>query len=1311
VYSYYQNEGGNEVWKPVPTDKVSSLDSPMFVTILSVSTPVGDEMSKEDLAAVKYKGPFYVDFDAAESPASTAAHVRTFLKSLEALGVFADQLEIYASGGKGFHVIIPEEIFMTKPGKAGMTFLPQTYKEMAFELAVPSLDLRVYTARKGRMFRMANVKRLNNLYKVRISPEELENLTEEMYTELCSEPRSDLDVTQNSPALAYGMLELFDRCRAKVLKSVASRKKAKPVTLPAELPSFDAMLRGEGIREGAGFHPIALQVAIVAHAKGMTEEQFLDAAKGLCENHASDGSRYNTPQKRRQELARMFDYTSDNPCYEYSAPAVKSLLSHAAQDLSGLEVSASEVAEGIAEGRPEDGEFEHGGVTMTQQGVFAMSEFGPKKITAMAFNNVVELKSAATGDVSCIEADILVAGRSQGRHTLELDAFKSVNGINNLAMRQGQAFTGSDTQARGLYLRVIEKARRAKTVMYVVSREGLDILKLTHHEDPDLREPFMIWADGKSVITEPRIAAKDISFRFIGYPEPRGQFRTDLADAPNLVEWLDADAANKEALRVFLRNLLTCQRPMIIGRLLGWTVACHYRMLFHKAYSKFPILHIAGSAGMGKCLGKGTLVLLSDGSVKPVQDVVVGDRLLGPDGTVRNVLSTTTGREQLYKIIPNKGDSYVVNESHILSLKVSGKGSFTLPSGYKVDATKEVHNLELRKLLGAQNATDAKKVDRLKGWRAEALEFPTPKGVLPVDPYWLGAWLGDGKQDDVAIYKPSCNMTKWLHTYAETLGMKVKVYSADKCPGWAITGRTDNPLRKFIVQNMQVSGKRIPEDYKTASIPDRLQLLAGLLDSDGHVEFGGYDWISKSKLLAEDFVFLCRSLGFNAHVSEQVKGIKKLGFSATYYRVFVSGDCERIPCLDKIAPPRKQIKRHLVHGIKIEKLEVGDYYGFELDGDKLFLLGDFTVTHNTEMVKLFSRLHYYKEEPKMLTPTTTVFAVGQNIAGSSSIPMILDEFKPSELSPQNYDRFKLMLRDAYNCREVERGGGNRDSDDYRALHKTNLSAPVCFIAEAAEDESALMERVVFTMMIKPPEIQMAKYKRAFDAAGNGHAMLGTVGKYMAAQIVKRYSLEQLKADFDPMWAKARKDLMMHEELPDDMSAEEMRRRGGAKDRTVYNYTVAKFGLGKFASLCKAIFGDEFADLFKQMDDSVYDSMVELQDNTIPEWLKVFNTMTDMSVLNEESPHFLKRGQDYEIINYDGKDALEIYARACYFKYRSYMGASRMKTLFHSEQSFVHAISAIPSSLGSNITQELNAPGGSHIFDLEELVRSGFRNFP
>lgn len=965
MYSYYQMEGGSESWKPIPTANIPAIPEAMFVTILAVSTPVGDEMTKEELAEVKYKGPFYVDFDAAESPESTAKHVQTFLKSLELLGVFSDQLEIYISGGKGFHVIIPEEIFMTKPAKQGMTLLAQTYKEMAFELAVPTLDLRVYTARRGRMFRQANVKRPNGLYKVRISASELEDMTADLYQELASEPRRELDIDQAEAKLAYGMLELFDRCRAKVLKAIAKRKKFKPLKLPENLPSFEAMLRGEGVKSDAGFHPIAMQAAITAHARGMTEEQFLTAAEGLCANHAGDGSRYNSPEKRRAELARMYDYTLDNPCYEYSAGAVKSLLSHPAADLAGLEVSAEEVAEGIKEGAESDGEedeFSHGRVIMTQQGVFAMTETGPTKITAMAFNNVTELKSAATGDVSCVEADVLVSGRFQGRQSFELDTFKSVTGLNDLAMRQGQAFTGSDNHARGLYLRVIEKARKAKTSMYVVSREGLDIIKLSHHQDPDLREPFMIWSDGSGVVTEPRVADKEISFKFIGYPESRGQFRTDISDAPDLVELLKS-AEDKEQLRIFLRNLLTCQRPMIVGRLLGWIVACHYRMLFHKAYSKFPIMHIAGAAGQGK----------------------------------------------------------------------------------------------------------------------------------------------------------------------------------------------------------------------------------------------------------------------------------------------------------------------------------------------------------TEMVKLFSNFHYHKEEPKMLTPTTTVFAVGQNIAGSTSIPLILDEFKPSELSIQNYDRFKLMMRDAYNCREVERGGGNRDSADYRALHKTNLSAPVCFIAEAAEDETALMERVVFTMMIKPPEIQMAKYKRAFDAAGGSRHMLGIMGKYMAAQIIKRYSVDQLKEDFEPILKQARSDLMIHEDMPENMLPEEMRKRAGAKDRTVFNYTVAKFGLMKFRNLTKAALDtDEFEDLFDQMDESIYESMVELQDNTIAEWLKVFNSFSDMAKLDVESPYYLVKGVDYAEVDYAGKPCLEIYARAAYFKYRGYVSAARMKPLFHSQQSFVHAISAIPACVGSATSVELDCPGGSHLFDLGELARSGFR---
>jgi len=103
-------------------------------------------------------------------------------------------------------------------------------------------------------------------------------------------------------------------------------------------PSLARLMAGEGSAENTGFNKIALQIAITSHALGKTEEQVLAACEGLVANHVSDGSRYNTPDKRRAELARMFSYTADNPCYDFSTDAVRSVLpkGEKAPDLDGL---------------------------------------------------------------------------------------------------------------------------------------------------------------------------------------------------------------------------------------------------------------------------------------------------------------------------------------------------------------------------------------------------------------------------------------------------------------------------------------------------------------------------------------------------------------------------------------------------------------------------------------------------------------------------------------------------------------------------------------------------------------------------------------------------------------------------------------------------------------------------------------------------------------------------------------------------------------------------------------------------------------
>ena len=68
---------------------------------------------------------------------------------------------------------------------------------------------------------------------------------------------------------------------------------------------------------------------------------------------------------------------------------------------------------------------------------------------------------------------------------------------------------------------------------------------------------------------------------------------------------------------------------------------------------------------------KDTPILMFDTSVKLVQDVQTGDVIMGPDGTPRTVLNTVKGKEPLYKVKQNKGNDYVVNISHILSLRCS----------------------------------------------------------------------------------------------------------------------------------------------------------------------------------------------------------------------------------------------------------------------------------------------------------------------------------------------------------------------------------------------------------------------------------------------------------------------------------------------------------------------------------------------------------------------------------------------------------------------------------------------------------------
>ena len=77
------------------------------------------------------------------------------------------------------------------------------------------------------------------------------------------------------------------------------------------------------------------------------------------------------------------------------------------------------------------------------------------------------------------------------------------------------------------------------------------------------------------------------------------------------------------------------------------------------------------SEGEAKCFKKGTKILLWNGDIKNIEDIVIGDQLIGDDGNIRNVINLVSGEDELYEVKQNNGETYVVNKKHILSLRIS----------------------------------------------------------------------------------------------------------------------------------------------------------------------------------------------------------------------------------------------------------------------------------------------------------------------------------------------------------------------------------------------------------------------------------------------------------------------------------------------------------------------------------------------------------------------------------------------------------------------------------------------------------------
>ena len=237
--------------------------------------------------------------------------------------------------------------------------------------------------------------------------------------------------------------------------------------------------------------------------------------------------------------------------------------------------------------------------------------------------------------------------------------------------------------------------------------------------------------------------------------------------------------------------------------------------------------------------------------------------------------------------------------------------------------------------------------DRPKSMMSAVLKTDSP--ALPVDPWLLGFWLGDGTtiRGEVTIGRED---------QAEVVAL------IEHC-GYRVSPRA-NPCA-FGVLGLQVDlrsigvlgNKHVPPSYARASATDRLALLQGLIDSDGHVSpKGQVEFCSTNRSLAESTQELVRSLGYKASLAVGRSTLDGRDCGPKYRVLFYMPDCARLSRKRQRCIEPKRRDRFLT----VEPTEPTDTQCIEVDSPShCFLAGRGMVpTHNSFLVSGFTAAWY-----------------------------------------------------------------------------------------------------------------------------------------------------------------------------------------------------------------------------------------------------------------------------------------------------------------------------------------------------------------
>lgn len=377
----------------------------------------------------------------------------------------------------------------------------------------------------------------------------------------------------------------------------------------------------------------------------------------------------------------------------------------------------------------------------------------------------------------------------------------------------------------------------------------------------------------------------------------------------------------------------------------------------------------SAATGVGKAIPNDTIIPTPDG-YKRVDEIEVGGYLFGQDGKPTKVIAKypQSEKKDVWEVTFADGRVAKCCGEHLWEYRYESHRGYA----YRVENIQTIYERTLKLKNGLKNSDG-------RGYRFhirlnQPAEYDEKTYYLP--PYVMGAFLGDGsfRYDNVNKSLEFSSIDEQIpNLISISLGQKwkeKKIYpkkNSENNYSWTFRDEANpkHPLwvEEFLKEhpslwNVKSEDKFIPREYLQGSIHQRQCLLQGLMDTDGSIdEKGRTSFTTVSPKLRDDFMELCRSLGFVTTYSTDVrdkyttgecykihiqapKEMKKLFFRLSRKSNIAKAYCEN--------GKKEEYKDHLAI-VDIAKVdEKTDMTCFTVDNDShLFLMNDYIVTHNT----------------------------------------------------------------------------------------------------------------------------------------------------------------------------------------------------------------------------------------------------------------------------------------------------------------------------------------------------------------------------